>query len=166
LPKKQIRVVIVEDFEPTLYLIKKAFDAKSQNVDWDLCFARDGEEALDCILQRGKHSEAPLPDLVLLDWNLPKVSGQQVLHTLKQSEELRTIPVLVFSASDAPEAVHAAYSGHANGYIPKPSDLDRLYSIIESIESFWVHTARLHPITRPQSRSGVPPQSASAQAKS
>ena len=146
MPKQNMRVVIVEDNEPTAYLVEKAFRDKSDSVDWDLCFAKDGEEALDCVFHRGKHSEAALPDLVLLDWHLPKLSGHEVLRTMKTNEALRTIPVLVFSASQADVDVHTAYSTHANGYIYKPSDLQQYYAIIDSIKSFWVNTATLHQI--------------------
>jgi CheY-like chemotaxis protein len=141
--KKRIRVMIVEDNEATAYLIKKAFSDRGEKVDWDLCFTKDGEEALDCLFRRGRYDEAAVPDFILLDWNLPKVSGKEVLRLLKSDENLRTLPVLVFSASQADEDVHAAYDGHANGYVPKPADMDGLYAVIDSIESFWVHTAHL-----------------------
>jgi CheY-like chemotaxis protein len=143
--KKRIRVLIVEDNEATAYLIRTAFLRKSATVDWDLCFSKDGEEALDCIFKRGAHSEAILPDLILLDWNLPKVHGQEVLRKLKSTEELRTLPVLVFSTSEADLDVHEAYNSHANGYIAKPADMDAFYAVIENIETFWVHTVRLPP---------------------
>src|ERR1051326_1110397 len=143
--KKRIRVLIVEDNEATAYLIKTAFLRKSSTVDWDLCFAKDGEEALDCIFKHGAYEEAALPDLILLYWNLPKVHGQEVLQKLKSTDELRTLPVLVFSTSQSDEDVHAAYSSHANGYIAKPSDMDAFYAVIESIETFWAHTVRLPP---------------------
>jgi CheY-like chemotaxis protein len=151
-----MRVVIVEDNEPTAYLVKKAFSYKSDSVNWDLCFVKDGEEALDCIFHRGKHSEAALPDLVLLDWNLPKISGHEVLRTMKTNAALRTIPVLVFSASQADVDVQTAYNTHANGYIHKPSDLHQYYAIIDSIKSFWVNTARLCqiPDNRPPAVNG------------
>jgi len=147
--KKPIRVMIVEDNEATAYLIKKAFSERGEKVDWDLCFAKDGEEALDCLFRRGHYAAASRPDFVLLDWNLPKVSGKEVLHLLKSDEDLRTIPVLVFSGSQADEDVHAAYDGHANGYILKPGEMDALCAVIDSIESFWVHTAH-HPRKRPR----------------
>ena len=143
MPKKRIRVLIVEDHNPTACLIKQAFGEKCANVEWDHCFAKDGEEALDCLFKRGEHAEAALPDFILLDWNLPKVSGRDVLRMLKGSDELRAIPVLIFSASQAEDDVRAAYNAHANGFISKPIDLDSLYAIIESIEMFWVHTVRL-----------------------
>ena len=141
--KKHIRVMIVEDDEATAYLIKRAFSDRGEKVEWDLCFAKDGQEALDCLFRKGRFAQAALPDFVLLDWNLPKVSGKEVLRLLKSDADLRSLPVLVFSASQADEDVHAAYAGHANGYVPKPNDMDGLYAVIESIESFWVHTAHL-----------------------
>jgi CheY-like chemotaxis protein len=141
--RKQIRVMIVEDSEVTAYLIKKAFSDHGEKVDWDLCFAKDGEEALDCLFRRGSHAGGSLPEFVLLDWNLPKISGREVLRALKSDETMRTLPILIFSASQADEDVHAAYDGHANGYVSKPADMDGLHSIIDSIEAFWVHTAHL-----------------------
>jgi CheY-like chemotaxis protein len=143
MPKRRVRILVVEDQEATAYLVEQAFHEKSANVDWDLCFAKDGEDALDCLFKRGPHSEALPPDLVLLDWNLPKVSGREVLRLLKGSEDLSSVPVLVFSSSEADEDIHIAYKEHANGYIPKPSDLESLYAVIDSIEMFWVRTARL-----------------------
>ncbi len=141
--KKRMRILIVEDDEPSEYLIKKGFEARSANVEWDLCFARDGQEALDCLFRHGAHSGAVLPDFVLLDWNLPMVSGKDVLRTLKTSNALCAVPVLVFSSSHENHDIQAAYQGHANSYIRKPADLNDLYNIIESIEKFWVHTASL-----------------------
>ena len=140
-----IRVMIVEDHDATAYLIKSAFSGRSARVDWDLFFAPDGEDALGYLFQRGAHESARRPDIVLLDWNLPKVSGREVLDALKTNDELRTLPVLVFSSSQEDEVVKAAYRGHANGYICKPSDLESFYTVIASIETFWVHTARLPP---------------------
>jgi len=93
--KKHIRVMVVEDSEATAYLIKKAFSDRGEKVDWDICFAKDGQEALDCVFRKGRYAEAALPEFVLLDWNLPKVSGKEVLRLLKSDENLRTLPVLV-----------------------------------------------------------------------
>lgn len=91
----------------------------------------------------GRMRRQPVLDIVLLDWNLPKVSGLEVLRALKSNDELKTLPVLVFSSSQDDEVVETAYKGHANGYICKPSDFESLYTIVDSIEMFWVHTARL-----------------------
>ena len=144
--KRSIRILVVEDNEPTAYLLGVAFRDKAARVSWNLSFARDGEEALDCLFQRGNHSSSPLPELVLLDWNLPNVSGREVLQRLKASHALRTIPVLVFSASTEDADVQTAYSTHANGFIPKPSDFGQLHEIIDAIERFWVNTVKLHPL--------------------
>jgi len=141
--KKRIRVLVVEDTEAMAYLIEKAFQARSASVDWDLCFAKNGEEALDCLFRRGNHVNEPLPHFVLLDWNLPQVNGEEVLRMLKSNDELRSLPVLVFSSSHEHQDINAAYNAHANGYISKPSNMDALYGVIESIENFWVHTAHL-----------------------
>jgi DNA-binding response OmpR family regulator len=108
--KKRIRVMIVEDNEATAYMIKKAFSDRGEKVDWDLCFAKDGEAA-------------PL-DFVLLDWNLPKVNGKEVLRLFKSDEALRTLAVPIFSASQTDEDVHPACDGHANGFVSKPADMD------------------------------------------
>jgi CheY-like chemotaxis protein len=152
--KKRIRILIVEDNEPTAYLIQKAFESRHELVDWDLCFAKDGQEALDCIFRKGIHAEAALPDFVMLDWNLPKVSGKEVLRMLKSNDELRALPVIVFSSSKEDHDVHEAYKAHANGYISKPSDLDELVAIVENVEKFWVHTARL-PFKNSRGKSSV-----------
>lgn len=136
--------MIVEDNEPTAYLIQKAFEASGERVQWDLYFAGDGEEALDRLFRRGVHIERVLPDLVLLDWNLPKISGEEVLRKLKSHEQLQTLPVLIFSSSQKDHDVDLAYKARANGFIPKPSDLNGLFAVVENIEKFWC--------TRPASR--------------
>lgn len=141
--KKRIRAMIVEDSEATAYLITKAFADRGDNVNWDLSIAKDGQEALDCLFRRGRYAGAAVPDFVLLDWNLAKVSGKEVLRLLKSDENLRSFPVLVFSASQSHEDIDAAYDGHANGYVPKPADMDGLCAVIDRIETFWGCTAHL-----------------------
>lgn len=156
--RKQIRVLIVEDDEATAYLVRKAFEARGEQVEWDLCFAKDGEEALECLFKRGVHAEATLPDFVLLDWNLPKLNGEDVLRMLRSTQELRALPVIVFSSSEEDDDVRAAYNAQANGYVSKPSNLDAIFSVIESIENFWVHTARLpSTVNRQRSANGLTP---------
>jgi CheY-like chemotaxis protein len=125
--KKRIRVMVVEDNEATAYLIKNASSGRGERVDWDLCLAKDGQEALDCLFRRGSYAEAALPGFVLLDWNLPKVSGKEVLRLLKSDENLRALPVLVFSASQADEDVHAAYDGHAMADSPPNAPMNGAY---------------------------------------
>src|SRR4029453_3583700 len=100
MPKRNIRVLIVEDHEPTAYLIEKAFRERSTTVEWDVCLAKDGQEALNSLFRLDGHAQDLPPDFVLLDWSLPKVSGREVLQSLKGSDGLRAIPVLVFSSSE------------------------------------------------------------------
>jgi chemotaxis family two-component system response regulator Rcp1 len=88
------------------------------------------------------------PDLILLDWNLPKIDGNEVLRRVKQHQRLRRIPVLVFSSSEADTDVHEAYDNHANGYITKPWTIDVLAATVEAIELFWTATARLPKVVR------------------
>ena len=142
MPNKRIRVVIVEDDEAMAYVIKKAFAARNNTVYWDLCFMKDGQEALDCLFMPDSTAHKNVPNLVLLDWNLPKVNGRSVLQKIKSSEKLRALPVLVFSSSQDENDIRDAYNGHANGYIEKPAGIDDLQRIIDSVEDFWVHTIR------------------------
>jgi CheY-like chemotaxis protein len=134
---KTIRLLVVEDSPGYLYLIKQAFGDRSEETCWELTVAEDGEEALRLLFEE-EDENVPLPDLILLDWNLPKLSGADVLRRIKQDQKLRRIPVLVFSTSEADADIHAAYDDHANGYITKPGNTDALAAIVESIERFWL----------------------------
>jgi CheY-like chemotaxis protein len=140
--KRQIRVLVVEDHEPTAYLIVRAF-AERSDVEWQVCVAKDGQEAVDALFKPEGSAQDMPTDFILLDWNLPKVSGREVLAMLKASTTLRTLPVVVFSSAENEDDVQSAYSAHANGFVRKPSDLESLSRIIENIESFWVNTASL-----------------------
>jgi chemotaxis family two-component system response regulator Rcp1 len=144
---RTIRLLVVEDNPAYLYLIQKAFHERQGQIRWELTVAEDGERALHLLFEEEAES-APLPDLILLDWNLPKVSGSEVLRRIKEHAKLRRIPVLVFSSSEADEDIHAAYDGHANGYITKPDSVDVLAAIVQTIERFWVAVARLPKVMR------------------
>jgi chemotaxis family two-component system response regulator Rcp1 len=136
-----IRLLVVEDNEAYLYLIQKAFSSRDE-VMWQLTVAHDGEEAIRLLFKEEKAHE-PLPDLILLDWHLPGISGSELLRRMKAHEKLHRIPILVFSSSDAESDIHDAYDNHANGYITKPVGADVLAQIVETIEQFWVAVARL-----------------------
>jgi two-component system, chemotaxis family, response regulator Rcp1 len=142
-----IRLLVVEDSPGYLQLVTNAFGDRGEEVRWELTVAKDGEEALALLFDE-ENNNLPLPDLILLDWNLPKVTGSEVLRRLKQDRKLRRIPVLVFSTSDAEADVHAAYDNHANGYLTKPGDTDALAAIVETIERFWITVAQLPRATR------------------
>jgi len=145
---RSIRILIVEDNPAYSYLIQKAFSLRMKGVKWECVTAEDGEKALHFLFEE-EQARAPLPDLILLDWNLPKVSGRQVLQRTKHDENLRKIPVLIFSGSDADEDIMGAYGDHANGYIMKPDAHDALADIIETIEEYWVTVAQLAKVVRP-----------------
>jgi chemotaxis family two-component system response regulator Rcp1 len=136
-----IRLLVVEDSEAFLYLIQRAFRSR-ESIQWELTVAHDGEQAVK-LLFKEERTNAPLPDLILLDWNLPKISGSDVLKRIKKHEKLRRIPVLVFSSSEADRDIHDAYDNHANGYIPKPFSVEVLEQIVETIELFWIAVAKL-----------------------
>lgn len=140
-----VRLLVVEDNLPYLDLITDAF-GQSGAIDWQISVANDGEQALK-LLSQGDKENSPLPNVILLDWNLPKVNGSEVLRWVKDHITLRRIPVLVFSSSEADRDIHAAYDYHANGYIVKPDNLDQLTAIVEAIEQFWVVIARAPKVT-------------------
>ncbi len=123
-----IRLLIVEDNEPYLYLIQRAFSSR-EGVRWELAVAHDGEQAMKLLFE-DEQADSPLPDLVLLDWHLPKVSGSELLRRIKTHEKVRKIPILVFSSSAADNDIHDAYDNHANGYITKPASVAVLAQIV------------------------------------
>jgi two-component system, chemotaxis family, response regulator Rcp1 len=145
--RRKIRLLVVEDNPAYLHLVQEAFSNRRGQAQWDLTVAKDGEEALQVLLKQGREI-ANLPDIVLLDWNLPKVTGSEVLRQVKEHPKLRRMPVLVFSSSEADEDIHAAYDNHANGYITKPDTVDALEAVVETIERFWIAVARLPKVAR------------------
>jgi two-component system, chemotaxis family, response regulator Rcp1 len=144
---RTIRLLVVEDNAAYLHLVQLAFNQRGANTRWELMIANDGEEALRLLFQEEQQSK-PLPDLVLLDWNLPKVTGNEVLKRMKEHQTLRRIPVLIFSTSEADTDIHAAYDNHANGYITKPDGIDALAAVVETIEQFWTAVARIPKVAR------------------
>ena len=144
---RTVQLLVVEDNPAYLYLVQKAFGGRRERNRWELQIATDGQQALDLLFEETGRDLA-LPDLILLDWNLPKVGGGEVLRRIKQHENLCKIPVLVFSSSDARADIHAAYGNHANGYITKPGDDDMLTVIVQTIEEFWVAVAQLPDVLR------------------
>ena len=128
---RTIRLLVVEDSPTFQYLLREAFSTRGE-IRWELTIANDGQEALHMLFEE-EHENVPLPNLILLDWNLPKVSGSEVLQRIKRHDKLRRIPVLVFSSSEADEDIHTAYDNHANGYINKPLTGKALADIVETI---------------------------------
>lgn len=138
---KEIHILLVEDNEGDILLTKEALDER--NIKNQLSVARDGEEALDFIHKKGKFENAEEPDLILLDINLPKLNGHEVLQTIKSDRKYRHIPVLMLTTSSSSKDIFASYDSHANSFITKPLEVDSFQEAIASIEEFWLNTAKL-----------------------
>ncbi|CAM5285015.1 MULTISPECIES: response regulator [Streptomyces] len=140
-PAQPIEVLLVEDDPGDELMTREAFeDNKIRNT---LHVVRDGEEALDFLYRRGAYPEAPRPDLILLDLNLPKYDGRQVLAQIKADAELALIPVVVLTTSSAEEDILRSYKLHANAYVTKPVDLDQFIAAVKQIDDFFVTVVRL-----------------------
>jgi CheY-like chemotaxis protein len=140
-PLKPIDVLLVEDDPGDTLMIKEAFeDNKVRN---RLSTVADGVEALTFLRREGEYGDAPRPDLILLDLNLPRKDGRQVLEEIKADPELRTIPVVVLTTSEAEEDILRSYSLHANAYVTKPVDFDRFIEVVRQIDEFFVEVVRL-----------------------
>ncbi|MFF0015667.1 response regulator [Streptomyces sp. NPDC005374] len=140
-----IDVLLVEDDPGDELMTREAFE--DNKIGNTLHVVRDGEEALDFLYRRGDHTEAPEPDLILLDLNLPKYDGRQVLEKIKSDPELSHIPVVVLTTSAAEEDILRSYRLHANAYVTKPVDLDQFIAAVRQIDDFFVQVVRLprHP---------------------
>jgi len=141
---KPIKILLVEDNEGDVILTKEALiDGKIKNT---IDVARDGEEAISYLLSNKEKGGHYLPDLILLDINLPRVDGKEVLAFIKNDDVLKLIPVVVLTTSSAETDILDAYEKHANCYITKPVDLDKFFSIVRDIEKFWVTIVKLPTI--------------------
>lgn len=140
-PVQPIEVLLVEDDAGDELMTREAFaDNRIGNA---LHVVRDGEEALDFLYRRGRHQDAVRPDLILLDLNLPKYDGRQVLERIKGDRELATIPVVVLTTSAAEEDIARSYKLHANAYVTKPVDVEQFMRAVRQIDDFFVSVVRL-----------------------
>ena len=136
-----VEILLVEDNPGDHRLTQEAL--KEGKVHHKMSWARDGVEALDFLKRRGDHAAAPRPDIILLDLNLPKMDGREVLSAIKQDPDLRSIPVVVLTTSKAEEDVLRSYQLHANCYVTKPVDLDKFIVVVQSIDRFWLTVVTL-----------------------
>lgn len=136
-----VEILIVDDSPADVGLVEEAFREWSHSNR--LSVVEDGAQALDFLYRHGEFSSAPRPDLILLDLNLPKKDGREVLSAIKQDPELQQIPVVILTTSDAEQDVRKAYRLHANCYLTKPVHIDEFLTKIKAIESFWLSTVRL-----------------------
>lgn len=138
---RPINILLVEDNPGDVRLIKEGL--LEDKVFQEMHVTKDGEEALDFLRREGRYSEAPRPDLILLDLNLPKKDGREVLAEIKNDPELRHIPVVILTTSEAEQDILRIYEHHANCYITKPVDLEQFIKVVKSIEDFWLTIVKL-----------------------
>ena len=138
---KPIEILLVEDNPADVRLTQEAL--KEGKVRNNLFVARDGVEALEFLRRQGPHAKATKPDLILLDLNLPRKDGREVLADIKNDDNLRTIPVVVLTTSSAEAYILKSYNLNANCYITKPVDLEQFVQVIKSIDDFWLTVVRL-----------------------
>lgn len=136
-----IEVLLVEDDPGDVLMTREAF--AEHKVTNNLWVVSDGVSAMEFLRKEGEHAGAPTPDLVLLDLNLPRMDGREVLASVKQDAALRHIPVVVLTTSEAEEDVLRSYSLHANAYVTKPVDFDRFIDVVHQIDDFFVSVVRL-----------------------
>lgn len=138
---KTIEILLVEDSPGDIRLTKEALkDAKMLN---NLNVCTDGEEAMAFLRREGEYLDSPRPDLILLDLNMPKKDGREVLAEIKDDQLLKRIPVVMLTTSTAEQDILASYDLHANCYITKPVDLDQFVTVVQTIEDFWLTIVKL-----------------------
>lgn len=140
---KPVSVLLVEDDPGDVVLVTEAFE--HNKVKNDLHTVQDGVEALAFLRREDPYADAPVPDLILLDLNLPRKDGREVLAEIKADPVLRRIPVVVLTTSQAETDIVKSYNLHANSYVVKPVDLEQFIGIIKSIDSFWLTAVTLPP---------------------
>jgi CheY-like chemotaxis protein len=138
-----IEVLLIEDDPGDVIMTREAFE--EHQVPSRLTVVQDGAEALSYLRREGEYAEAIRPDLILLDLNLPRRDGREVLAEIKGDDELRRIPVVVLTTSQADEDVVRSYNLHANAYVTKPVDFDRFVAVVRQIDRFFADTAKLPP---------------------
>ncbi len=139
--QKTITILLIEDNPGDVRLTQEAFKEGSKNVNLDVVM--DGVEAINYLYKNGEYSTKKSPDLILLDLNLPKMDGREVLEKVKSDDNLRRIPIIVLTTSDADQDILKSYNLHVNCYLNKPVDFDKFFDIIQKIEDFWLTTAVL-----------------------
>lgn len=140
---KPIEILLVEDSLGDVRLTREAF--KEGKVLNKLSVVNDGVEAMTFLQRKGKYADAPRPDLILLDLNMPKKDGREVLAEIKADEKLKRIPVVILTVSKAEQDIFKTYNLHANCYITKPVDLAQFMEVVKTIEEFWLTIVKLPP---------------------
>jgi CheY-like chemotaxis protein len=136
-----IEVLLVEDDPGDVLMTQEAF--KDYKIANNLTVVTNGEDAISYLRRQGEFADVPRPDLVLLDLNLPRRDGREVLREVKGDPELRAIPIVVLTTSDAEDDVLASYNLHANAYVRKPVDFEQFVSAVRSVDDFFIRVVRL-----------------------
>ena len=142
-----IQVLLVEDNPGDVRLTREAF--KDAKVHLEMHVVNDGVEAIEFLHQRGEYEDSPRPDLILLDLNLPRKDGRDVLAEVKADPSLKSIPVVILTTSASDVDIESSYLLHANCYITKPVDLDGFLTVVRSIDSFWFSVVKLPSVETP-----------------
>jgi two-component system response regulator len=140
---RSIDILVVEDNAGDARLIREVLN--DNKIFSSLFMVNDGVEAMDFLRNRGKYKKAPKPDLIILDLNLPRKDGREVLAEIKTDEVLKHIPIVIMTISQAEEDILKSYNLHANCYITKPIDLNQFVKVVKSIEDFWFSIVKLPP---------------------
>ena len=135
------QVLLVEDSPGDVRLTKEAF--REANIALELHVARDGVEAMEFLRREGSHADAPRPDLILLDLNLPRMDGREVLALIKADDTLKCIPTVILTTSDADTDIAMSYQLQANCFLSKPVDMEIFEGLVKSINDFWLTKAKL-----------------------
>ncbi len=138
---KPLKVLLVEDDISDSKLISDAFDEVSLFAKMNV--VEDGDEAIDYLYQSGEYFDVDIPDLIILDLNIPKKNGIRLLEIFKGNDDFKRIPIIVLSTEFSTEIVKECYRLKANSFIKKPNDIDGFYELVKDIESFWLRTAKL-----------------------
>lgn len=142
--KRSVEILLVEDNAADARLTSEAL--KQSKVANNLHVVLDGEQAMSFLRRENGHEDAPIPDLILLDLNLPRKDGREVLQEVKSDDSLKVIPVIIMTTSREEQDVTTSYSSHANCYIRKPLDVNGLFDVVTKIENFWFEIVVLPPV--------------------
>lgn len=134
-------ILLVEDNEGDIILTLDAFE--ESKIKTQISVARNGQEALDFLFQKGQFADAQRPDLILLDINIPIYNGHEVLKFIKEDDSVKKIPVIMLTTSSSQKDINLAYENHANSYVKKPLDMEEFLQAILKIEEFWLQLSKL-----------------------
>lgn len=141
LGKRPMEILLVEDNDGDILLTRKALESSPLQSNMTVC--KNGEDAVNFLFKRGNHEEATTPDLILLDWNLPRLNGAEVLREIKSDASLSLVPVIVLTTSESEEDILKSYQLHASSFIRKPVDFLEFDQAVQQLQQYWFHLVKL-----------------------